>query len=149
MNRIFKTLLLWLLVAVLPLHAVGASMPMSCTPAHHQAMQKAMQDSGHQGHAMHHQQDAGMSLHDSYADAGQMHHATSDHGTADGSASNAHPHAGCSACSAGCIGAAAPPLAWDTTPTFRGSEAVLLTPLPLVVGSPSTDLERPPKSLLV
>lgn len=148
MIRLFKTLLPWLLIAMLPLHAVSASMPMSCTPAHHKVWQTGIHNEAHQVHGMQHQHDTSLSAHGDHHDASQMHHAASDNSVADGSASSTQPHAGCSACAAGCIGAAAPPLAWQATPSFGGSEAVLLSPVPLAVGYPSADLERPPKTIL-
>jgi hypothetical protein len=149
MNRLSKILLLWLLIAMLPLHAVGASMPMSCDPVHHQAMQKAAHDAAHQAHdGMHHQHDTSMAMHDHHHDVGQNHYAAPDDGVADASTSGLHPHAGCSACSAGCLGAAAPPLAWHATPAIVGSEAVLIAPSPLIAGYTPDRLDRPPRVIL-
>ncbi|TCS33113.1 hypothetical protein EDC30_11854 [Paucimonas lemoignei] len=148
MKRFFKTLMLWLLVAMLPLHAVGASMPMSCMPVHHQRMQHILHDNAPQGHGEHHRHETDMTAHDHH-DAGQVHHVSSDDGAADGSASSVQSHAGCSACAAGCIGAAAPPVAvMHTMPAFIGSEAVLVVPIPLVTGYTPDGLERPPKYIL-
>lgn len=148
MNRFYKILLLWLLVAMLPLHAVSAGMPVSCTPAHHQAMQKTMHDGAHHPHAMHHSDDAGMAMQDHHNGLNTLHHAGPDDSAADVPTSSAHPHAGCSACSAGCIGAAAPPLALQATPASSGSDAVLVTPAPLVTGYTPGALDRPPKYFL-
>ena len=44
MNRTLKTLLLWLLMAVLPLNAVAAAMGMSCSAVHDRARQAASVD---------------------------------------------------------------------------------------------------------
>jgi hypothetical protein len=145
MNRFYKTLLLWLLVAMLPLHAVSAAMPMSCDPVHHKAMQVALQDDAHHQH-----HDMGTAAHGHHPhEAAHMTDAAADDAMTDSASSGAHPHAGCSACAASCIGAAAPPFALNSTPAFAGSEAVLLAPPPLVVGYTPTDLERPPRHILV
>lgn len=145
MNRSFKTLLLWVLLAILPLHAVGAAMPMTCDPVHHRAMQMNQHD-------LHHHHQAGMAMHEHHHDAVQMHEVASGHDMADASADSStgdgHPHAGCSACAAGCIGAAAPPLAQQSTPVLGGSEAVLVSPVHLIAGYTPASLDRPPRFLL-
>lgn len=159
MNRFLKTLLLWLLVAVLPLHAVGAAMPMSCDPLHHEAMPAAPRGCAH---AQSHRQDqdrhaedrhhAGMAMHDDHHgadDAARLADASADAGMADGasSSSGVSSHAGNSACTAGCIGAAAPPSLWNPTPAVGGSEAVAASPATLVAGHTPGGLDRPPRHI--
>jgi hypothetical protein len=149
MNRFFKTLLFWLLVAMLPYHAVAGAMPMSCDPVHHHALPRLMQDDAqHQHHQHHGQQDDGMAQHGHHHDLAQMDDAAADDGMADGSSSGAHAHAGCSACAAGCVGAAGPPFALNSTLAFGGSEAVFISPSPLVTGYTPAGLDRPPRDIL-
>lgn len=142
MNHFYKTLLLWLLIAVLPLHAVAAAASVSCGPVHQQAMQVAAQDDAHHPH------DGSATSHGNPHAAAKMLHAAADSGAADGASPGTHQHATCSACTATCIGAAAPPSALNLTPTFSGSERVTVSPASLVVGMTSRDLERPPKNIL-
>lgn len=156
MNRFLKTLLLWLLVAVLPLHAVGAAMPMSCPPLHQQAMSAALQEGAHDESSQHCQDrqaeeghHAGMAMDGQHHDAAQLADANLDSGMIDDSSSSSvvSSHAGCSACVAGCIGAAAPPSLWNSTPAFSGSEAVTVSPSTLVAGHTPGGLDRPPRHL--
>lgn len=141
MNRLLKTLLLWLVAAVLPLQAVGASMRMSCGPVHHKAMEVALDSN----EAHHH--DGTESAHSHHHDASQVGSAVSDTAAND-SSSEKHQHSTCSSCTATCIGAAGPPFALNLTPTFDGSEMITVSPASLVVGTTPSNLERPPKRLL-
>ena len=142
MNRFFKTLLLWLLVAVLPLHAVGATASMSCGPIHQQAMQPAMVAEAHHQHGM---GDASAGHHHDHHDAAKMANAAFDMVTADEASSGSQHYSNCGNCAATCIGAAAPPSALNPAPVFDGSELVTVSPAPLVVGTTPGGLERPPK----
>lgn len=142
MNRFYKTFLLWLLVAVLPLHAAAGAMSMSCGPIHQQAMQVASMNDAH------HQHGGSDDSHVHHHDAATPANAVADTGDADDASTGTHQHATCSACTATCIGASAPPSALSLTPTFSGSEMVTVSPVALVVGTPPSDLERPPKPTL-
>jgi hypothetical protein len=136
MNRTVKTFLIWLLMLVLPLHAVAANVGMSCAPV------KGL---------VHVMADVSMAHHGD-ADAGQAHH-----GHARGDASAAHhsdaaakdpgkkPHSSCSACSALCIGAVAPPSAFLPLPAFDGSDAVTVAPARFAAGFIPDGLQRPPR----
>jgi len=143
MNYFFKTYLLWLLVAVLPLQAVGATMSSSCGPVHHKAMQVASLNSmQHQHH------DATDTAHSHHHDAATMVSSASDDGGADNASSGTHQYSTCGSCTASCIGATAPPSAPGLTPTVSGSEMVTVAPASLVTGHTPAGLERPPKHLI-
>lgn len=134
MNRTVKTFLLWLLMAVLPLHAAAASIGMSCAPVHGKAAQHEMAQDDHAHHGAAH------------ADSMAGHaagHAAHDGGTPDADAPQ--PHSTCSACSALCIGAVAPPSARLSLPNANGSEAVAVAPPRLVTGFIPEGPQRPPR----
>lgn len=143
MKRFYKTLLLWLLVAVLPLHAAAGAMSVSCGPIHQQAMQVALMDD-----ARHHHDDSASS-HSHHHDAAQMRNVALDAGDVGNASSETHHHANCNACTATCIGAAAPPsVLFNATPAFTGSEMVTVSPASLATGDTLGGLERPPKHIL-
>lgn len=138
MNRSLKTFLVWLLMAILPLHALAASAGMSCAPDHRQASQKRDFNS-----AVHHDMAASMHAHHGT-------HASS----ADKAASDTHTpsakiekltHSSCSACSALCAGAVAPPSAFLPIPSFDGSDAFLESPSAIVPGFIPDGPQRPPR----
>lgn len=136
MNRTVKTFIVWLLMLMLPLHAVAASVGMSCAPIR-----------------QHEASSAGMAHQQSAPDAHAHHggdHAAHGAGTAaddDASASGIakQAHSSCSACSAVCAGAVAPPSAFSSLPTFDGSDAVLVSPPSLVAGFIPDGPQRPPR----
>jgi hypothetical protein len=140
MNRTVKTFLVWLLMLVLPLHALAANVGMPCAPAGRQAV--------------HASADASLVQHAAAADA----HAHHGGGHASGDAAAAHdghspakdsgkkPHSSCSACSALCIGAVAPPSAFLPLPSFDGSDAVAVTPVRFAAGFIPDGLQRPPRN---
>lgn len=135
MNRLLTTLLVWLLMAALPLHAVAASVSMSCAPVQQQSDAVAM--AGHTSHA---------AADDSHAHHGM--HATDAAGSAaddDSSDTRKLSHSSCSACSAFCIGAVAPPSSLLSVPSVDGSEAVLAAPADLVAGFIPDGPQRPPR----
>ncbi|WP_147384041.1 hypothetical protein [Noviherbaspirillum sedimenti] len=143
MSHFYKTFLLWLLVAVLPLHAAAGAMSMSCGPIHQQAMQVALM-----GDAHHHHDDSD-TPHGHHHDAARMTSAAADSGDAGNASSETHHHANCNACTATCIGAAAPPSAlFTSTPAFNDSEMVTVSPASLAIGDTPSGLERPPKHIL-
>lgn len=140
MNRTVKTFIVWLLMLMLPLHAVAASVGMSCAPvrqhetssagmAHHQPVPGA-----HAHHGADHTAHAG---HGSSAAADDEHGSTPD--------IVKKTHSSCSACSAVCAGAVAPPSAFLPLPTFDGSEAVLVSSSTLVAGFIPDGPQRPPR----
>lgn len=144
MNRIFKKLLVWLLVALLPLQAVAGSFGMTCAPVHQQSSQNVqnlavadhdMMDDAHAGYGSEHATHGG-----EHADQAA---------SADGNASGHHAgklsHSTCSACSAFCLGAVAPPSSHLPTPTFDGSDAVIVSPSVFAVGFIQDGPQRPPR----
>lgn len=138
MNRSIKRFLVWLLMAILPLHAMAASVGMSCVPGQRQLSQHVEAVA-----LMHHDADAGMHAHHgahaSDADqAGAVDHASHDK-------AEKQTHSSCSACSVLCIGAAAPPSAFLAVPAFEGSDAFLISPATLVPGFIPDGLQRPPR----
>ena len=144
MNRIFKKLLVWLLVALLPLQAVAGSFGMTCAPVHQQSSQD-VRNLAAVDHNM---------MHDAHAGHGSEHAAHGDMhadqaASADGNASGHHAgklsHSTCSACSAFCLGAVAPPSSHLPTPTFDGSDAVIVSPSVFAVGFIQDGPQRPPR----
>jgi hypothetical protein len=144
MNRIFKKLLVWLLVALLPLQAVAGSFGMTCAPVHQQSSQDVqnfaavdhdMMDDAHASHG---------SMHAAY---GGMH--ADQASSADGDTSGHHAgklsHSSCSACSAFCLGAVAPPSYHLPAPTFDGSDAVIVSPSVFAVAFIQDGPQRPPR----
>lgn len=140
MNRSLKTFLVWLLMALLPLHAMAASVGMSCAPNHRQ-----LSLAPGAGDTMHHDAASGMHM---------QHGAQASDPGAAGSAPDTPPakaekqaHSACSACSALCFGAAAPPSAFMPVPTFDGSDAFLVSSPTIVPGFIPDGLQRPPRRL--
>lgn len=138
MNRSIKTFLVWLLLAVLPLHAVAASR-MSCGPVHSQSSQSLI-DIGAQSHE--HMVDA--HAHHGGEHAGQPDDTQVDADSADSKAGK-KPHSTCSACSAFCLGAVAPPSMHLTVPAFDGSNAIIVAPAAFTVGFIQDGPQRPPR----
>ncbi len=151
MNRFFKTFLLWFLIAVLPLHALATAMSMSCGPTHQKAMNAALQADAHQhensGTAHKHHDDERLSHNHHHDDEDGVSSAFgfSVLDAASSDTSHKHEHSACSACSASCIGACAPPSAFHTTPAFDGSEALAASPAQPATGIVPAGLERPPR----
>jgi hypothetical protein len=139
MNRVLKTLLIWILIAVLPLSSAAAAVGMSCAPGHQQAMNGSMSH------------DVGGVMDDESG----IHHAAPGHSSSASdasapadmpSASAGHAdHSSCSACSAFCMGAAAPPPVAFAIPSFSGAEDVIVPAVPRVSGFIPEGLRRPPR----
>jgi hypothetical protein len=142
MNRFLKTLLIWLLMAVVPLNAVAATAGMSCGSGHQQAMEQL--ESHDAAHAMH--QDNGH--HHDMADAsGAPHGSATPAADLDSGDADAPAHSSCSACSVFCVGAVAPPSVFGSIPAFNGSENVVVAPSPPVTGFIPEGLRRPPRQI--
>ena len=139
MNRTFKTLLLWLLIAALPLQGLAAAIQTSCGPAHH-ASEISVDANAH-----HHDGGAILNLDDAVA----AHHSMPDLSSTSDHPSTPHKHQAsiCSACAACCVGAIAFTSGTLFAPTYTSSELVLVSPSPLVSGFIPTGLERPPKRI--
>ena len=128
MNRAFKTFLLWLLLAALPLQGIAAAVQTSCGPMpHHGAAEMGMQSHHHEG--------------DDAADSATVVAAKS----AGDSADSKHKSSVCSACAACCVGAVAPPPSLALTPAYISSLPEVVSPSPLVTSFIPAGLERPPK----
>jgi hypothetical protein len=134
MNRFLKTLLLWLLMAVVPLHAAATTLGMSCGPEHGTSVPAASVD-----HSAHHMDDT-PAAHGHHDNAGMVH---GDSATDDPVEPSSHTS--CSACSAFCIGAVAPPSAIVAVPTFSGSEPITILPATRVAGFIPEGHKRPPR----
>lgn len=126
MTRAFKTFLVWLLMAVLPLHAVAAGVGMSCMPQHQAAKVEAKAQHG--------------------ADQAHAHHGHHEAVQADDvPEADTQTHSSCSACSVFCVGAVAPPSAYMPLLSFDGSESVVVTPAAFAAGFIPDGPQRPPR----
>lgn len=137
MNRTLTTFLVWLMMAVLPLHTVAAAANMSCVPPIEPAQRVAMAS-----HASHLTSDQPHAHHGAHAAAKASPDASDD----------AHPakagtsvHSSCSACSAFCAGAVAPPSFSLPLPAADGSEPVIVSRADIVAGFIPDGLQRPPR----
>lgn len=143
MNRLLTTLLVWLLMAALPLHAVAASINMSCAPVPSQALATPVAE-----HAMHGLPDSAQEHANPHAHHGE-HAASAADAASDNDGAHAKAgklkHSSCSACSAFCAGAVAPPSFSLPLPAFDGSDAVLVAHADLVAGFIPDGLRRPPR----
>jgi hypothetical protein len=134
MLRLCKTLLLWLLLAVLPVQGIATAAMLSCGPAErasaevhaHHAHAAFAGDMSATDHAAHH-----IAMHDG------DHHPHGKHS----------PSSSCSACAACCIGAAPLPAGVNWAMARNGSEAVLVSPSPFMTGFIPASPERPPRSV--
>ena len=141
MNRMLTTLLIWLLMAALPLHAVAASINMSCAPVPSQpdialAAGHASHETSGDAHAHHGAHAAGASDAASGATSNDDgHHAKT----------GKLGHSSCSACSAFCAGAVAPPSFSLPLPAFDGSDALLVAGADLLAGFIPDGPQRPPR----
>lgn len=141
MNRLLTTLLVWLLMATLPLHAVAASVNLSCAPVPH-----------HMGAPITDEHAAAPAADDAHAHHGEhaahagdtMSHASDVADPADAAAAEL-PHSSCSACSVFCVGAVAPPSTLLSVPSVDGSESVVIAPADFVAGFIPDGLQRPPR----
>ncbi|WP_317204170.1 hypothetical protein [Janthinobacterium sp.] len=134
MNRVFKTFLLWLLIAALPLQGMAAAIKLSCGPAH-----PAMSAQGGVVEHVHH---AGVAHDDGAVTATPTAHA--DHSP------TPHEHKG-SLCGGAvcCSGAAAPPMAPGLLHSFNSAETHFVSAAILPAGFIPDSLERPPRYISV
>ena len=138
MNRTFKTFLLWLLIALLPFHAVAGSLGMPCAPVHHQAPAPSSVS------APHHEVVADEHAHHGGEHASHTAELSSD---TEPSVSDVEKqsHGSCSACSSFCLGAVAPPSTDLAVPAFDGSDAAVTWPAAFLVGFIQDGPQRPPR----
>lgn len=133
MTRRFRTFLLCLLMAALPLQGLAAVLKASCGPAHH----KQVVLSAHSDHG------TGLAHDAHHGHAAQSQHLDQQDVSADAvSGSNAFCSA-CAVCSASAV--ALPAAATPGCADFVSSPA-LQTPAPLLASVVPAGLERPPKT---
>jgi hypothetical protein len=144
MNRTFRKLFVWLIVALLPLQAVAASFGLTCATVHHQSSQ----DDGRPALV------ELAAAHDAHPDHGDGHagHGGDPVSAATGATDGAQEteagkaaHPSCSACSAYCVGALAPPSSRLPAPLFEGSDAILVSPCAFAVAFIQDGPQRPPR----
>lgn len=147
MDRFFKQLLLWFLIAALPIQGVAAVIKANCGPRHHTVSVSAAADSARAMQHMHR-------LHEEH-DVSHIHSALEVTGTqvlTDGDSSTEPVSAGnhytsyCSACAACCTGAVAPPVSFLAVPIPDSVEEVVISPAVSYLGFIPPSLERPPKT---
>lgn len=144
MYRFLKTLLLWLLLAVLPLQGVAAVMQTACGPMKHDdTAETTMSVQPHQ-----HGGDV-MDMPDTHAaDIDEISKSALSHDESHNkSPGNKHGHAACSACASCCVGASAPPSTVVIIPAYSSPLPSVATPAVLVSGYVPAGLERPPKRI--
>jgi hypothetical protein len=160
MNRILRTLLIWIIIAALPIQATAAVVKASCGSAHHPAQ---MQNSSfshssvadaHPHEPLH--EHMTMEVHHAHAHQALAHAEFADgvfsESSAAGSPSSSdqadNAHSTCSACAACCVGAVAPPPAQVKAPDFTEFKKSNLVSSRLLAGFIPPGLERPPRFIL-
>lgn len=138
MNRSLKTFLLWLLIAVLPLHAVAGSLGMSCAPVHQQSQVSTGTA------ALHHEPAADEHAHHGGEHADNTSQLSSDTESPSPNVDK-QSHGSCSACSTFCVGAVVPSSTNLTVPSFDGSDAAAASPSAFAVGFIQDGPQRPPR----
>jgi hypothetical protein len=137
-NRLYKIVLIWLLLPAIPLQGIAAGMQISCGPMHH-ASDRASLAPQHDGgggdeHQHHHH---GMSQHDD----GTQH----DDSAGKGKMQRADT---CSACAACCVGAAVIPSTLQIPLASSAVGARIAEPSSSFTGHIPAGLERPPRFIL-
>jgi hypothetical protein len=135
----FKTFLLWLLIAALPLQGFAAVISSSCGPE----QQWVTPTSGGAHHdeatdVLHHHPDAGALDSDTKASSAEPISHASDH-------VHHHKTAFCGSCGSCCASAFALTSAIARAPVVAQSGAQVVAPAPLVTGFIPDGLERPPR----
>ncbi len=150
MIRVLKSLLLWLLVAALPLQGLAAVMKASCGPAHHlpsMTMQVGTTAHAHSGDMPHdHHSNPGHPHEDgAHEEQHAMHAGAASDTTPAAAAEQQATSSTCGACASCCVGAAAPPGAAIQTPATNLSEIMIRSPISRIAGYVPPSLERPPR----
>lgn len=145
MNRIFKTLLLWLLMAALPIQGFAAAIKASCGQAHLSSVPAVSivktHDHGDRLTNHHHADATGdASGHDEHGASSSVADKSSD-------AKPIHKSSYCSACALCCVGAVALPSSHNWTPEYSSSEFIISPPAVLATGYIPAGLERPPRQV--
>ncbi len=139
MKPFLRILLLWLLIAALPIQGMAAAIQATCASENQGSAIMMMAPEHHHDMASHgHDHDD--------------HHVASVDGSADKSGqlpdvADNHEHSTCSACASCCVGGVAPPSAAVQTPSYDSSNFVFVSAPSLVAGFIPPSLERPPKHI--
>lgn len=143
MNRVFKTFLLWLMMAALPIQGMAAVIKASCGPRHHDMPSAMMSVVEH-----HHESATKPHQHD-LADMSAAADDESATNVADvpQNSKSVHKTSYCSACAACCVGAVAPPSILSLASPLTKGETVAIPPLVSFTGFIPASLERPPKRI--
>jgi len=140
MNRLFKTLLIWLLVLALPAQALGSVIKLSCGPTHHARASMNISMPQHSHHGM---ESTTAHHHDTADDA-----VKGDASAESSAASPDYQSATCSACATCCAGAAVMHSELSWTPSYRNSFIPAPSAVSSFTGHIPAGLERPPRLLL-
>lgn len=140
MPRFLKTFLLWLMIAALPVQGAAAVFQASCGPRHHGSPVVAAAEGADQHHAV-----SAPHTHDGADAEPGSDRAQNDEKVASIKPAKLPVSSYCSACSACCAGAAAPPPSISLTPTFLTVEAATLSAVVSFGGFIPAGPERPPR----
>jgi hypothetical protein len=147
MDRVFKHLLLWFLMAALPVQGMAAIIKANCGPRHHTSFsvgKAAPEGTMVQEHVPDaHLNHAGVQSTSDWTEP----KATSVEKS--GSSSDVlpdHTASYCSACAACCTGAVAPPVALAVVPFPDSAGGTIVSPSDSYLGFIPAGLDRPPKS---
>jgi hypothetical protein len=137
MNRVLKTFLLWLLIAVLPVQGFAAALRYGCDPEQAAAARQMdpMAGMAHEAMMMSHGEGHG----------GEWMAAAP--ATLDQKSSHGHKSLSCNAGAVCCLGAAAPPAVPMPAPAFTSAESCYGDPAAIVTGFIPDSLDRPPRHL--
>jgi hypothetical protein len=146
MSRFLKTLLLWLLIAALPIQGMAAVVKASCgSERHNNAVNpRVSQLHFHDDGTTPHHHDALLSL--PVVDHHDEASTTASDNSASADTQNHHKSSSCSACASCCFGAVAPPpvLSWNPAQhSYRAAAAALIVQF---AGYIPAGIERPPRA---
>jgi hypothetical protein len=136
MNRVLKTFLLWLLIAVLPVQGFGAVLKRSCGPVQAEVLAQP------EAHAMPGMAHHGMMMDHEEGRAGYL-PATPD--SSSKSSPHGHKSSTCNSSAVCCFGAAAPPFVTASSPHVDSAESYCADLAAIVTGFIPDSLERPPR----
>lgn len=147
MDRFFKQLLLWFLIAALPIQGMAAVIKANCGPRHHTVSVSAAADSARAMQHMHslHEEHGTSHIH-SASEITESQVLTDEASSADPASSGNHYASYCSACAACCTGAVAPPVSFSAVSIPDSVEEVAFSPAVSYLGFIPPSLERPPKT---
>jgi hypothetical protein len=143
MKRVFRQLLIWLLLALLPLQGTAAGVLMTCAAGH--GLTPTSDQASHAG-----QQATTVHQHHSEMTADEMAttpcaHNDADHAPTD--QSHHHKQFSCSNCGSCCIGALALPASLNVSLQSAKTPVDIVSPPALVAGFIPDGLERPPRNI--